>query len=1086
MNEHKNPQNDKKNTSLLNHAMASVSRTGTRIWAMCHHKQISIPIPVIVLGCLMLLIVGITGGQSDKNGNNKGSGSGAPVVEKEKKVSAASEEGDSEEMTDEEIDTGLDQEDQKLFEMFEKIAAEMDKDPNSPEAKRLQAELEALLDAKTEEARKNRPVTPVKPVVRPTMTAPRTTPKPRPIITPPVKTTPAKTTTSTPANTDKPNTIPPPANQAQAAPDKVNEPNTPAQDNSKTGAVEAESETGDDPRLSEPDAIVIKTDQDVIDLEKLLDIVGKELKLNFLYDAGTIPSSKVKLQQYGTIKREHLLDLLEKILSISGYSMVKDDPYIRILKTAEVVQKTESFNPLLDPMARGGDASVVSQLIEVKYAKVADVKAVLGKFVSDGSIIGEVPKTNYLIITDYARRMPRYLEIIAMIDQPGGQRTLEIFSPQYLDVDEAKNLISTILKELDSEFQGSAEEPGVSKPTPSPLRTLPGLTNVPRPELKGPEEDTPAEASAAAGTAANAEAKGASMIPDKRTNRLYVIGTARQIEQIRELMTLVDVIQPGPNLSIVSIYMEYTEAKYVHGQLESLLKALHEDETASKSSSAAPPTLSNRITVGGRTIPTVRQPGTTTPEESASSGGGSSTSGAKGPFMLVDERVNRIILVGSDEQLQEVQDLIKLLDIPIPGDPIEIKTIKPVYLLSDDAAGVISDLLEALNANKENRGGESGSSGGSEPSAPRTPTIPGRPTQAPTTPTTPSSSSGSSGGFLKPSEEGPFLMSDARTNRLFIVGTQVQINQVMDLMQLLDVAAGPSIKLEMIDIRHISPDAAADQLSQLLEAMVTEEVTPGQQDGQTSNRQSSPRLSPRAGAPTAPQVPGVTGAATSNNNATSFIKPTENGPFLMADARIGRLFVVGSDEQIAKVRDLLLLLDIEKPEGRLQLEMIRLKNILPEPAAEQLSQLIEALNQDDPKNDDSTGNRRTGATPGRTTANFPNMSAPAKTDGSSTTGSTGVRTGSTTSGFVQTGANGPFLMPDNRINRLIVVGYRKQIDQVKELLEILDIDIELELVPIQIEYVLSGELVPQLANLFSVLKEQEAQQASGGNHQPVD
>ena len=81
-----------------------------------------------------------------------------------------------------------------------------------------------------------------------------------------------------------------------------------------------------------PDAVVKLTlKDDLLDVNYLLETVGKELGFTFLYDTDRGVTGRVKFQQYGPIHRRDLLPLLESVLRFQGLTMIREDPFIRIV-----------------------------------------------------------------------------------------------------------------------------------------------------------------------------------------------------------------------------------------------------------------------------------------------------------------------------------------------------------------------------------------------------------------------------------------------------------------------------------------------------------------------------------------------------------------------------------------------------------------------------------------------------------------------------------------------------------------------------------------------------------------------------------
>ena len=65
--------------------------------------------------------------------------------------------------------------------------------------------------------------------------------------------------------------------------------------------------------VSEDDIVQLKMKDNILDLNYLIDYVGKVMKFNFLFDSDKGIVGKIKMQKYGEIRRRDLLPLLESL-----------------------------------------------------------------------------------------------------------------------------------------------------------------------------------------------------------------------------------------------------------------------------------------------------------------------------------------------------------------------------------------------------------------------------------------------------------------------------------------------------------------------------------------------------------------------------------------------------------------------------------------------------------------------------------------------------------------------------------------------------------------------------------------------------
>jgi len=837
---------------------------------------------------------------------------------------------------------------------------------------------------------------------------------------------------------------PQPAEPQPAEPQPAPEP--PASEEPPSAGVEESTNTataskGEPPTIERLDGNVkIKTTSDLIDVNMLLEMIGKELKLNFIYPKGTMPTGQMKLQQYGDIHRRELLPLLESVLAFAGFRMVKDGPFVQIVQDTEVFKQTEIFTPSISKPTTDPNDLVVVQVVELEHVTFEEVKNKLAQLIPHPSVITASPiDGNHLFITDYAWRVPRLLEIITLIDQPGPERHLKIISLQYMSTSDAKREVLGLFKVLNAQSTTMPSGPEPAKPAASSDETTsPGRTS----RVTKIIPPTP--------TTVAAKNNDPDILEDSRTNRLFVIGTDEQIEQFEHLLSLYDVDQPGPQIKLTALQPEYVLAKDVKTSIESLIKALN-SQGGPVSAQPQPqpdpqpqpePNPDPRRTTPSH--PTTQRPASTTVSKAKD----------QGPYMQVDERTNRLLVVGSQEQIEQVEELLSLFDVPVPGPEIKLAPLPLEHVTAAEVAAQIEGLIKALNDKSETTS--------TTPESPKGGTaVPRQPSSSPPSQAPPTSSKPDDG-------KGPYIQADERTNRLLVVGSDEQIEQVRELLSLLDVPApGPEIKLAALPIEHVTATEVAEQINNLILALneqsEAESTTPAPPDDKTP----------------APRQPSST---RSHSKAPSSSKTDSKGPYIQADERMRRLLVVGSDEQIDQVKELLSLLDVPAPGGEVKLTALTLKYLLAEKATEQIGELIKALaeqeNGETKTSTSSSPRQQPGPGPD------PGEARPPATPSGSQQQSR--------SKFVKTSPGGPYLVAEIRTNRLLVIGTDEQTEQVLYLLSLLDIDIDLNLVPLRIKHVMVAEIASQLADLMVVLTEQEevktlqgvSRESTGSSRQP--
>ncbi len=549
----------------------------------------------------------------------------------------------------------------------------------------------------------------------------------------------------------------------------------------------------------QPDDIVkldLKDDQ--LDLGMLIETVGKELGFSFLYDNASEQAFKVKLRQYGDVRRGDLLPLLESVLSFSGQTLVREDPFIRVVNKVEATKKATPYMGfgLEMPDIAEGDA-VVTQIVPLQYTQTNTAKAFLTNFTPDASGIIDVPGSNQLIITEYAQRLERLLQLIELIDQPGPERALEVMDLEFVKADDVKGQIEELLAALAE--QGVLETGGEGAPAPVRI---------------DPRTKRPIRNPASPSTGGSSGKDGPTILVDERTNRLLVVATEDEMDMIQELLDILDIDRPDLEISLEVFTIEYVEAAEIVDQLDSLLEALSDEKAStattgeSGTAAAAPAAVKAPQPVRSRTSRT-------------------RDSGDKrtGPFLLADERTNRVLMVGTDEQVDQIEDLLFVLDVPpVEYGQQELFIHQPQYVEAEEVRRILDDLEITRSTRQSARDRARTFERG------RTPDMRARTT---------GDENNNDGGFFGAEEPDVRIAIQESTNRIFIMATAKQLKDIREIMEYIDIE--PEDRLGAIKIYKLEnrdPESVQEMLTELMESK--QEVMQGEQNVNVPGREGAP------------------------------------------------------------------------------------------------------------------------------------------------------------------------------------------------------------------------------------------------------
>ncbi len=186
-------------------------------------------------------------------------------------------------------------------------------------------------------------------------------------------------------------------------------------------------------------------------LMDMLNLVGKNLKLNYVYDPGTIGKQSVSLKMHGSnegkMKVKDLYSLLETVLKNHNLAMIRrDDNFVNIVPTNQVMEVDPQLVDVTNINVQAGD-TVVTCIFELRYVDVESVTSLLQTMKLAVSVL-PIKDSQVLFVTCYAHRIERIEELISMLDKPGEPKECRIRRLQYSNATVLLNRVRTLAKEL--------------------------------------------------------------------------------------------------------------------------------------------------------------------------------------------------------------------------------------------------------------------------------------------------------------------------------------------------------------------------------------------------------------------------------------------------------------------------------------------------------------------------------------------------------------------------------------------------------------------------------------------------------------
>lgn len=213
--------------------------------------------------------------------------------------------------------------------------------------------------------------------------------------------------------------------------------------------------------LESGDSVIINC-PDQVELQVLVDYVGKSLDVRFLYGE-ELKGQHVELRPSPVeIPRARLLSLLGTLLRVRDLVMIEQEPGLyRIVKSEDAARNVLSILPT-GATPSPDSSRLVTQVVEVPSGQVTGLAEKLAKFASSPKGgIDTVPERGLLIITDYESRIATLAELVRLLDAGSAPVEVRTFPITSTDAATLATQVTMILGETHRLRQLKSPPPSV-------------------------------------------------------------------------------------------------------------------------------------------------------------------------------------------------------------------------------------------------------------------------------------------------------------------------------------------------------------------------------------------------------------------------------------------------------------------------------------------------------------------------------------------------------------------------------------------------------------------------------------------------
>ncbi len=370
-----------------------------------------------------------------------------------------------------------------------------------------------------------------------------------------------------------------------------------------------------------------------MDLDRILKLVSEELDVRFLYDDKVL-KRKVNLLSTVDIKRKNLLAVLQSILEMQGFTMVKAGP-----AEAEVWKVVPFTQPIVNPLNKGKIQTYTMDDFDIKLPEGEELATLVVRLqfvdarsafiavqgmASDPRMVQAIETANVVIVTDTAQNVRRIATIVKIMDVQKPGALIEVIALKYADPKDIVDKLTPLLPNF-------IDTGGGSKLLPGQGPDVPGGGGTSRPFL----------------------------VADQRTRQIIIFALKGPLEQIKALIkNNLDLPVKYAERQVNIIFLKNSTAKTVAALLKELVTGINAPQPGTGAGQPGP-----------------GQPGVPTPQPPTPGGTTGSTSDT-GTRIVSDDTNNAIVIVADQNTYKQLAEAVSGLDIRRPEVQIHVTIVE--------------------------------------------------------------------------------------------------------------------------------------------------------------------------------------------------------------------------------------------------------------------------------------------------------------------------------------------------------------------------------------------------------------------------
>ena len=214
-----------------------------------------------------------------------------------------------------------------------------------------------------------------------------------------------------------------------------------------------------EPSLRKPEytgnKIDIAFNFDDVEIKDVLHVIlGEILNVNYILDARV--TGRINLHATGQIYKEELLSMLNTLLHVYNFALLKDGDIYRVLPKADARQETDIviFGDRIPPWSK----DIIIQIVPLQYETAKNLNATIRPFMTNIGNIVTHSDSPFLIIIENASNMEKLLTLIKTLDVPFfAGKAMKFYDFKYVDARNVAKDLATLAQSLGGKAGGEGE-----------------------------------------------------------------------------------------------------------------------------------------------------------------------------------------------------------------------------------------------------------------------------------------------------------------------------------------------------------------------------------------------------------------------------------------------------------------------------------------------------------------------------------------------------------------------------------------------------------------------------------------------------